>query len=97
LNRVLDKVEPACKAGRISCFEPGIFPLFGWIDELLSVDVCLSFRFSLCFISFHLSLVVGNASNSQESVLLQGPQKTQMLAFKEFEPERNVMAEFDAE
>ncbi len=50
---------------------------------------------------FHLvsSLVgvVGNASNSQESVLLQGPQKTQMLAFKEFEPERNVMAEFDAE
>jgi len=41
--------------------------------------------------------VVGNASNSQESVLLQGPQKTQMLAFKEFEPERNVMAEFDAE
>jgi len=42
-------------------------------------------------------LIVGNASNSQESVLLQGPQKTQMLAFKEFEPERNVMAEFDAD
>ena len=41
--------------------------------------------------------VAGNASNSQESVLLQGTQKTQMLAFKEFEPERNVMAEFDAE
>jgi hypothetical protein len=37
----------------------------------------------------------GNAS--QESVLLQGsPQRTQMLAFKTFEPEKNVFEEFDA-
>jgi hypothetical protein len=41
-------------------------------------------------------LIVGNAS--QESVLIQGsPQRTQMLAFKEFEPERNVFEEFDAD
>jgi hypothetical protein len=40
-------------------------------------------------------LIVGNAS--QESVLAQGsPQRTQMLEFKEFEPERNVFEEFDA-
>lgn len=41
-------------------------------------------------------LIVGNATSSQESVLLSGPQRTQMLAFKEFEPERNVFEEFDA-
>jgi len=42
-------------------------------------------------------LIVGNASTSQESVLVQGKaQRTQMLEFKEFEPERNVFEEFDA-
>merc|ERR1711939_1139238 len=42
-------------------------------------------------------LIGGNASTSQESVLMQGsPQRTQMLEFKEYEPERNVFEEFDA-
>lgn len=69
LNRVLEKVEPACEAGRISRFEPGIVPLLGWIDELLGVDVFLSFRFSLCFISFHLSL---GGSCGRQCVQLSG-------------------------
>jgi hypothetical protein len=40
------------------------------------------------------SVFAGTADN-QESVLLQAP--TQMLAFKEFEPETNVFENFDAE
>jgi hypothetical protein len=69
LNRVLEKVEPACKACTISRFESGIVPLFGCIDELLGVDVFLSFRFSLCFISFHLSL---GGSCGRQCVQLSG-------------------------
>jgi len=43
-------------------------------------------------------LIVGNASAPQESMLVQGKaQRTQMLEFKEFEPERNVFEEFDAD
>jgi len=43
-------------------------------------------------------LIVGNASAPQESMLVQGKaQRTQMLAFKDFVPERNVMDEFDAD
>mmetsp|Transcript_33352 Transcript_33352/g.68856 ORF Transcript_33352/g.68856 Transcript_33352/m.68856 type:complete len:206 (+) Transcript_33352:453-1070(+) len=41
-------------------------------------------------------MIIGTADNNQESVLLQGA-PTQMLAFKEFEPERNVFEEFDAD
>lgn len=41
-------------------------------------------------------LIVGNATNNEAVLMQSGAQRTQMLAFKEFEPERNVFEEFDA-
>jgi len=44
---------------------------------------------------FVATVMIIGTSDNQESALLQAP--TQMLAFKEFEPERNVFEEFDAD
>ena len=63
---------------------------------MFSLVICnVSHLRNFCRVGSFACVPAGNAS--QESVLAQGsPQRTQMLAFKEFEPERNVFEEFDA-